>query len=690
MRSDIALSCLFVGLIVGIVIGVSLPVDHDVDAAPGGGNAHRGATQVGHGALPAESLPDVPTARAAVVAEEALDHEAAHLATRELARASSEVEDVRYRGTITGRVVDEAGHPIPGARIVSANGPSRYASYGVVSGRDSSAIGRAWTGPEDPQEVVASTARAALDSRRLFRSAESDGSGRFRLTGLREGRVKVDTFADGFDFKAVTLSAGADVLLVGRRVHRFEFDVTLENGLAPASAVLELTAGGSRGGTTQLLRWTPDSPEIRTTLTRFIARARTGEIRRVDRAVYSDGVSDARSIDLAVDGEGPHELAVRRAQVLVVTIQHTGTGPRLPGMVLNIAEGQVPDGFLWTGPDARALRPWGEDRRAIHDIAPGTYSLGYRHRTSEKALTQVAYVGEGRTDIDLLVPPAEPDQYLLVSCSAPGTSLVPGLEFRSVYRTPSGSGNGPARGTPLGATGKTLIPWAALLNGNDWTEGSSVTLSATAPGYGTSSVTLETRVAEVEIAFQPTSTLEITLAEGDPSGYVANASPMAEDDFERALAGRGRYRITGYGELLPFDSSGRCTITGLQPGRYRIGISRAATDRERQRDELSHPLTTLDIVADPGQQSVELRLPALHDLVVFTPGLEVGAEFSLRGGGSGQPTVRRSARVTNEGRVTFVGVPEGKYRLRMGWPGEGTMDLTVPTTPVRFEPQTPR
>ncbi|MEM9381402.1 MAG: PDZ domain-containing protein [Planctomycetota bacterium] len=584
--------------------------------------------------------------------------------------------DGSWTGTITGTVLDANGIALEGATVVAYNGENRYASQ--ARGSDTSKVGRAFSGPADVDEELAERAESLLKTRKRMRTATTDASGRFELTGLRVGRQSIRAYAEGIVFDSTTVQTGDSTQFVGRPVGVYRLDLRLPDGSAPETATIAI--GDSRRSTTY--RWTREEPEIRLKEPMATIRALAGEVEAVEwREIVSDYASKEVAIDLAKDGEGPHLIELEARRILRVTVDdESGIEPRMKAWVRVVekarTEGRSPESAF---EDAQSLKRGDAGAYTIADLAPGAYVVAAGRGDGVPEVTEEIEIGEGIASTHLVLGELDLGRFLVARCKGPAGQPLTGVRFRRRVESEQGSSSGGADAVERGP-GEYWIPLGELLDGKDWKDVKEVQLTGEARSFGKLALVITQGQTSVDFDFQASCELTVRV-EGDLSpGFSVTANRMKEgQDVNEAL---NRWSS----EDKRVDAEGNARITGLQPGLYLVSL-RKKSGRNRG---WSTPVTWEQVTVRAGENEATFVAPTFHDLVIYAPDLDKGTNFWLQrsepGTASSQYFGGNNTALDEDHKAYFKDVAAGEYIVQ-SWDGsQQTMKITVPSGEIQWEP----
>lgn len=693
--TSLALLCLALGIALGTGIGLvltgSTPVEAADPVAPTRGARPAAAAERTTGS--SASLPAVPSAPASpttanLAPAAKTSAEAKAMAKRALVDVRGSAAAVEYTARVTGMVKGPDGAPMKDTQVVCRNNAPRR-DYSRIRASTTDKVGRAWKGFSDVEESVASSAQKALDQRRRLRTTRTDAEGRFTLEGLREGEVTIEAFAEGFTIAAETCSSGDEVVLTAKAVNEVSFALTMDDGTVPDEAILHVEHRTGQSSSSRNLRWTPDAPAIRTSWDRFTVKAIAGEARRSNQEIIGDAMSEILTVNVGVDGLGPHALELVRAQVLVVDVDHPGRKDNDWGWSLKIVEGTVDDSFDWSPYEIASLDRNYRGPYQTSGLAAGTYTLGYLRQGSSRGVTRVIEVVQGRTEIDFEIPPPSPDDHLVVLCLGPAGNPVEDVTVRTRHIYKEGS-NGGQQGFQNGEPGETWIPWSSILRDRTWSAGDSVEVTADSQTLGVYTETIEEKAGRLTITYASPSRLDVTLRGGDPADYQVSAKVAAEGDQRMYQT---HYYVGSSGSPMGpkrFGDDGVATFTQLQPGTYELTVTKAPLTSENRWHHGEKVLVSDTVTLSGESSACTLTLPTLHEVIVSAPKVNAGTTFMLSPKTGNDPFFRGHEAKTDEGgQAVFTEIPAGEYTLRSRSNWQESMTITVPCGTVVYDPKSP-
>jgi hypothetical protein len=197
----------------------------------------------------------------------------------------------------------------------------------------------------------------------------------------------------------------------------------------------------------------------------------------------------------------------------------------------------------------------------------------------------------------------------------------------------------------------------------------TTTLTATHEDFGAQSVIVKANAPTLTVQFEAPATVDVVV-----QGYTSGR-------YWVSVTGAGRSAFSsGRDDQGLVDAEGHARVGPLAPGDYTV-VLQAAGDSGghfgRKR------LASVEITVRPGENSVSIPLPTLHEVRVEAPGLGEGSALTLELQDAGFYD-RHEANVDGSGVATFEGVPAGTYRLRSRG-ASAPMTIQVPPTSHVFE-----
>lgn len=682
MRATTSLLILIAGLIAGVALGFVL-------GSTGGGTVQAAPplmtrTADGSSAAAAPSGPGLVGVNGTRVVtssgpsrpktERPLDSETR--AAVERAKINVEVTDAAAgAGEIVGTVVDDQGAAMEGVTIVASNSPLSEEKRG--SGRDSGQTGRAWTGDPDLDGLLEDEARSSMDARRYRRVTTSDASGRFRLEGLRAGQQSLRAYAEGYVFSSSRVHTGEAATFVAKPVMLYAIQPAFADGTVPERA----TVLKGEGRSITAYEWTREEPVIRLSSRSEVLRVVAGNVRSRDsRSYIAEFTSEARTVDLDHDGEGPHEFELAPSKSLFVTVEDTSNvTPRIVPWVryakAEKLEGKsIEEAFLRNSESIRRSESGTFDKM---ELGEGEYIIGAGRGQGQPEITERVTIDEDNVTLELTLGDVDLARFLVAKVKGVSGEPLSGARFRCFVKTADDTDSGSVSATER-KPGEYWLPWRDVLDGDEWTNVVSVEVATTAPGLG--SINQQVRRGQSEANFEFASACDLTVqVDGRPdTSYEVSVIPLrSASDMDEGTYGSSTKKRT--------DETGKARLTGLQPGPLKVTL-RQRTERSGRRSS-TKTLNSELIVLRPGGQTVTIVAVELHDLVIVAPDFESGVWFTVSSKAS---TGRRywggnGASLDEDHRATIKDLKPGHYFVSMwdsDFPG---IEVDVPCGEVVFE-----
>ncbi|MBI3845535.1 MAG: carboxypeptidase regulatory-like domain-containing protein [Planctomycetes bacterium] len=557
--------------------------------------------------------------------------------------------------TVTGRVVDEEGAPIPGARLAV-----------------------------EPDEWGIGALPKALHVAEWL-SALTDGDGRYsaRVTGSRRADgvpliVRVSSTAepspspDAESHVAVTVRAGETVaapdIVVSRRRPSVQVTVTDENERPIRGATV------SAGGFSPRAGLTDESGRVHIGLDKGIER-----IGRVRLAVASPGRASTVTPDIPLTGDVPADVRV------VLGPEH-----RISGTVV-FADGSPVSGALVRAVDAdvaagsggvAAARARASARSALaaedgsfefRDLAIGSYDVAAcAHRTWIDGGTGHAYVRSNTNDVVLTI--AEPSLSQRGTIGGRVTDAITGeplLRFSAEFRNGADSiyadRLAPGRFRIVG-----LVP-------GSWT------LTVKSPGYPTRVQDLTVTGTERE---DPPIAIELDRF-STVRGVVRAANGASLDDALILFVKPGAGNVAAVAPRARLERDGSYSLSGLEAGDYQP-VVKVGTFITQSVDYLPSPPASLTVPSAGGDLNFDVTIDPAIDVgvVVRSPRLPpvrgVATDEQRRVGESTRVEfVDERGRIAwamtdvRDNRIYQARVPHGRYTVRALVPGTDVVEKSV-------------
>lgn len=603
------------------------------------------------------------------------------------AAAAKSADPSQWTHKIEGTVIDQDGQPMAGVQIVSMNRPGS-SWRGVIKGKQTTEIGRAWDGIPDLQESIAKSAEMMLENERNHRTATSDTAGRFTLTGLREGLHAISAHADGFAFPPQTNHTGQECSFIGEPVLELELDVRLPDGSQPESAVVFIGEQKFGNG----LAWTPEESRLRLKEAAFEIAVRSGSVQRLGwRSMASDYSSEQRPMNLESEGPGPHVVELSMNQILRVELEDASElVPRLPvWMKVTSAAGmQASDGaeIDWGAEHHSDLTRSASGLFQITDLPTGPYwiAAGRGEGNSVPEFTGKITTGVGATEETVTLDEVDLSQFVVCHCVRSEGGPVADVSFKV-----TASGGRFSRPSDVKALkrgrGEYWLPRESLLpeaSADASAQTVQPELSAKSEVDGEVMVPIDPDAGEITVEFLPGCTLHLEIAGDLSAGFSVHMNRL---DASGKPTEQFITMMTGGVKKVP--ESGQLSIMALQPGKYEVDLYetghggdsvsfKSRGDRVMSEElEIVRPETTLRMVA-----------PTMHKVTVHAPDVATGESFRLTpksGTGDALFSVGLRVKLGADSLATFERVPAGEYTLNGPRPTK-PMEISVPTGEIQW------
>ncbi len=602
-------------------------------------------------------------------------------------------------GVITGLVIDRAGAPIRGVRVVA----NRHNSAAVPTNLE---IGGEWQGVRSFADELGDQAVRLAAQRAGQRTALSDDGGRFTIPGIGDGLYRLEAFKEGVEFRHAGASSGrhggrlwraggTSARIIGTPTQSVHLDVRLEDGTALDEAKVEVKYSVRDPFHPVFIEWMRGDTALQVS-------SRPGRIRALAHGPNSSKLTNAPqeyasewvSFGPGAPQRGPVLLEVRPRGLLGVrvdvvddtasTLDHQ-IKVRVEGPHGNVGE-LITRGTHWwfEGVSPGQVTIKARRQGQAEDIASTTANFDGRWGTERLAVDVptpviVSCIGPDGTlpcDVTFELRGLENRTRLQARLRAPGEyamAVTPKLQLlREIQRSHSAS-----LGTQLDGRGNyTLVGQSGLL------------------GEVHAPVTDET--STVTLAFDPPASLLLTIAVEAPTEFRAQLDGLADDGVKsewRHLKRRPRLR-SGQPAPLTFEADGTLLLTGLQPGVHLVTVS---SERERSytlpgADDLPRdPITvTAALSIQAGKNAHEVTIPERFELQVHAPDHPVGTQLRLRStdpplGRDDIAEPHRSVLDDQHGAV-IERVPQGTYSLLVNWrDGSSRREVTVPGPAITLQ-----
>ena len=692
-NSQLAFLTLAIGLVGGTAFGFWLRGSRHEAAEPNGapGLASPAASPGGASAEEAPTFAETRDASRSPDASEVIHRQAKRITQRVAAsHGLANVDVPAWTGEITGWVLDEDGHPIAGAVVSTFNTERRQDR--TLRLRSTDDVGRSFRKPKSFEEAVDSMEetvaqwleRDVADTSHL-RTAESDATGSFRLTGLRDGAHLVSAHAEGFMIQPEPAKVGESVEFTGKPVQVLELDVRLPDGTQPTEAAIAVAS--HRRPT--FYAWSPESPTLRLPGPVFDLQAYAGEVKSLG---LSDAVaafeSDKISIDLDRGNDGPRVITLHPARLLRVHVNDTSTTqPRLQVWVKVIPDGD--ELIDWTSERVRVLINEGPGQFLLKGLDEGAYVVGVgRGDSREVEIQRTVRMGAGTETVQVTLGEPDMSSLIVVRCISPSGRPVKDVRFTYRYvALQDGEAQRASSGTVSAQPGTAGTHWVnggKIFSRRSPGSQERVTLIATSERFGTIEAPIDMRTRELTMPFEPACALTLTATGAGQEPYVIGICAVRESHGAIAEWAKPTRKFTD-DHRKPLDRDGRAVFRKLQPGTYEVLLERDGADFLGMRHRLA--LVTLRAPVE----EVTVAIPPLHTVEVFAPRMAPGSELRLiqEGASLEDPYLAKRSEVDSEERCVFENIPAGRYTLWARHHRGCEVAVQVPSGRITFETKSP-
>ena len=601
-------------------------------------------------------------------------------------------------GWISGSVLDDRGAPVSGITVIATrselNKPTGDSTDGVGSGAP--AI-------DSLDEALERAAKTWAQNKDQRARVSTDSKGRFRLSGLTDGRYEVNAYQAGWVFTAAGQAAcyPGDVLSFrATQITLLTLDIRLPDGSAAQDAVVECRFGSEK----RFSSWSPEEPTLRLSAPRLQIKVYAEPL--ATRIRQRETMSRYASEDITVDAE---DLA---GAPLIVSVE---TRPGIRGSLDKQGEGQessfVMIAMIETEADFKVEGPFQDAQKQsvdsgdflFIDLEEGLYVIGIqsgRGGNQEIKNHQFVQITDELIEVDLNVPAPVVSDFVLVHCLDPKGQPLDGVSF-SVNAV---------RGTENARTGSAQsqqandgVYWLRrdglrMQDYDAWSSGSSLKLLGKSAIYGTQSTDLSSGQGEAYMQFTNPVSLTVSIVGFEDLTFKESLSiQIAEQNSDGRNPSIVAKTQTGNrrGSDPTLAKSGTATFGSLAPGSYEIRLLKGSGWGN------GNVIASTPITLGTEDSSATLMPPHLHELVVFAPSLPEGSYLSLNpvGDNSSQGISNfgyignfegsgSNARLDANKRAVFSDLSAGLYRLQKGWDGEG-LEIQIPSGEIVFEPKLP-
>ncbi len=537
-------------------------------------------------------------------------------------------------GRISGHVRLEDGTPVPGVLVRAEQVPAYTPPVTM--------------GTPPPEQSLAESVRALVRRRRLALATRTETrtgpDGAFVLQGLAHARYALRAFRHGYRIYSRRTSyawPGGKVDFSARRIAGVRVRVLRPDGSEAKEVRVEYRRPGSgraRSGVTGTVGYLELEPG--SWLLAAVAEGGAWKSPEVRVEVTAGEVA------------GPVELRLEaRPGIEGRVVPPEGETLRfVEVLLLPIAPGTVPDpdrlrrdgkrASLWTRSSNHFLFP---------DLPPGTYFLAAMVSGGVLVSEEVT-VENGLAARDLVIPPADPENSVIVHVYGPDGKPVTDADVSTGYR--SRTSRSSATGTISRLTdGSYRVPHHPVDEDMLGPDGTWYVRVAS-PAYGTLEREYEKgKDREITIRFEEPARLAVRLV-GYPGSELQGHLGFFLDprkkkgSFRAAIPGRPGRGISPEGTL---------DLGPVPPGAYELVVS-ILLDSFR-----SIPAARIPVTLRAGDNDLAVPLPAVYTLTVRT-GEEV-SRLTLRATSPEEPHNLWLTKKPANGRIVFPRLPAGEYAL---------------------------
>ncbi len=543
-------------------------------------------------------------------------------------------------GVIKGRIQREDGQPLAGAEVTLQPEAPRGSFRNWVPGRDEE---------PDLETLVADAVARTRWSRESRKRAVTDVVGEFLFDGLADANHGVSARLKGWEIRprewnlAARARPGAVIEMFAAPVVEVTVEVVLPDGTAPPQAMVQFAQGSGSTGTS----WTTENPTARIKPGTYRVFATTGDWGQEQLK------SDEQAVVLAADAPPPALRLVLRGRPGIrgkVSFEGMALEGNLMVRCARIPGDAKADPATLQGSTAQTT--WAQSANgfsySFQDLAAGRYLLGVSlsHQGKAVAWEEVAVAGEPAAK-DLRVGTLDPEEFLVVRALGPDGAPLPGLQFRTGFRSggSSSSGGGMALRRNDGAW---LVPHQE--RGGPAKEGEEATwwVEAVSPAHGTKRAEYaKGQTQEIVLRFEDPGTVDLAA-----TGYRGSAlEGTLQVSLQMVEGGSTRSRSFG-GPPQRLDAEGRTTVLGVQPGEYEVLVYSG--------DNMMRALARIPVSVRAGRNAISFPVPTVYSVSVS--GAEGNASLRKKDDNYWNDSRRPDA----EGRVVFDGLPEGDYTVQSG------------------------
>ncbi len=593
---------------------------------------------------------------------------------------------------ITGLVIDRAGTPISGVRVVASR------SNSARSVRTDLGIGREWPGARTLTDELTEQAVQLAAQRAGQRTTLTDDAGRFRIAEIGDGTYRLEAFKEGVEFKHAGAdygrhggrfwrASGTSARIIGTPTQSVHLDVRLEDGTALDEAKVEAGYETRDPFHPGFIEWTRGAAALQVS-------SRPGRIRALAHGPNSSKLRGAPH-ELASEwvsfGPGapqrdPVLLEVRPRGLLGVRVEVEDDTASILDHQINVrVEGPHGDvGELI----ARAAHWWFEG------VSPGQLTIKARCQGQAEDIASATASFDGRWGTERLA--VDVPTPVIVSCIGPDgarpcdvTFKLQGPEARfSLEAQLRAPGEYAVAVTPRLQQIREVERLVSASPGTQPDVRANCTLVGQSDLLGEVHAPVTEETSTVTLAFDSPASLLLTIPVDAPTDFRAQLEGRADGGVDSEWRHVSRYRGRS-GQRVPqtFAADGSLLLTGLQPGLHVVTVSSAWGRSYGFSGEADFPRDPITVTAalsiQAGENVHEVTIPERFELQVHAPDHPVGTQLRLRStdpspGRDDIAEPHRSVLDDQHGAV-IERVPRGTYSLLVNWrDGSSRREVTVP------------
>lgn len=626
----IGLPAVVVGLVLGILLADTLgaaPTDGETGPGPAlaagpGGTSSAGGSQGG-----SENLARDPRGPTAVPASAPIlnaPRAEVELSSSRVARAAEavvtpEIEALAGSGVFTGEVLQLGGEPLGGVWVEAV--ASSFGSFG-----DASEVGAAAPPVQSLEQALQAAAEDWARDRTRRVHTQTDANGRFAISGLDpQQRYRLSAYREGWTFRQDlsrgSIRPGAEVRFFGRQVVPVTVQLVGPDGGEFAEGAVEVEFADSGDD----YAWSSEEPVLRLPVGRARLRghAQVFEHERLRGNAAGGLRSEWTDVNLDPGSAEVVTLVVEPRVGLfgkLIDPENWGTLESFRVVALELGPGESLDEEILISKAEHSgnVRYGGY---SLLDLPPGRFAVGVSSRTNELYASAEIELPEGLVEHDFHIQPPDAERYLTLRASDPEGRLLTDLDLGLRRERENGRSNNYGLNSRIQPDG-SLALYGAKNFYEPWDEGDRWHLVAEHNLLGENRIELAEGQRQIDWVFQPPGSLEILVQGSAGSPYVDNLSVRVYaivregDDIDyRGPEGRGDSRP---------DAEGRVRLTGIAPGSYAVRLQHSQNGRNRRGWGGSQVLASRELEITSGANSTTLSLPALHEVVVYSPDAQEG------------------------------------------------------------------